>query len=295
MPEIFHRPIERRSALRIGTLAGLGALVGMPRLFAAGEDSESLHLALLSDTHVPGDQRNAHGQNPWNNLKRIIPEVVAARPDGVIVNGDAARTEGLEEDYRELKALLSPAAAITPVYIGMGNHDDRANFHKVFSEDTHASEVKGKCVLVIEHALVRVLVLDSLLYVNRVAGFLGKAQRSWLLEYLERNKDRPVVLFVHHTLGDNDGDLLDADRMFGILERHPQVKAVFYGHSHVWSLSRRKALHLVNLPAVGYSFSDKQPLGWVDARLDGSGADLTLRAFGGNLHGNGGTTRIEWA
>lgn len=295
MPEIYYHIMNRRSCLKIGTLAGLGLLVGTPAM-AAGENAAGLHLALLSDTHISADRTDSQrGMNPWENLGAIMPAVIAARADGLILNGDAARRDGQVADYMELKPLLAPAAATAPVYIGMGNHDDRDNFHKVFAEDAGKSALNGKCVLVIEHPLLRVLMLDSLLYVNKVAGLLGQAQRKWLKDYLEQHTDRPVVVFVHHTLGEGDGDLLDADRMFAILEPHPQVKAVFYGHSHVWNFSRRNKLHLVNLPAVGYNFNDREPIGWVDARFDATGASLTLHACGGNRDGDGKTTRIDWA
>jgi len=82
--------------------------------------------------------------------------------------------------------------------------------------------------------------------------------------------------------------------MFGILKGYPQVKAIFYGHSHRWEIGERDGIRLINLPAVGYNFSDNQPVGWVDARFDPTGADLTLRAFGGNLAGNGKLTRLDW-
>ncbi|MEZ6073555.1 MAG: metallophosphoesterase [Pirellulales bacterium] len=94
-------------------------------------------------------------------------------------------------------------------------------------------------MLVYETAPVRVLVLDSLLYVNQVAGLLGKAQRQWLTDFLSGAPPKPTVLFVHHTLGDGDGELLDADRLFDIIEPHQQVKAVFYGHSHQYRFERR--------------------------------------------------------
>ena len=60
----------------------------------------------------------------------------------------------------------------------------------------------------VEHEALRVVVLDSLLYVNQVAGLLGRAQREWLSRFLPQVADRPVVLFVHHPPTDEDGDLL---------------------------------------------------------------------------------------
>jgi Icc protein len=219
-----------------------------------------------------------------------------AMPLGVLICGVAARLEGLPIDYQELRGLLQPLADQTPVFIGLGNHDDRANFHKAFpnSAGTKAT-IGGKHVLVIESEPVRVILLDSLLYVNKVAGLLGKNQRAWLAEYLAANQDKPTVLFVHHTLTDNDGDLLDADRLFEIVEPRRQVKAIFFGHSHVWSLSQRKHIQLINLPAVGYNFRDQDPVGWVEARFHGRGVDLTMRAFAGNRADDGKVTRLLWA
>ncbi len=297
MPGIFHQPIHRRSFLRWSGL-GVATIVTLGRgLAQSAERPAALHLALLSDTHIPADRMNGHrGFNPWENLRRVVPDVVAARPEGVILCGDAARLEGRPGDYVELKSLLEPVASQCPVYIGLGNHDDRDQFRNVFSPPTDsAPDAGGKHVLVLEHEAVRAVVLDSLLYVNRVAGLLGKAQRDWLARWLATHDDRPVVLFVHHTLEDRDGDLLDADRLFDLLRPYPQVKAIFYGHSHVWEQRQHGRLKLINLPAVGYNFSDQQPVGWVDSVFHPKGVDLTLQAIGGNTEGSGRKLEIRWS
>lgn len=264
---------------------------------SAAEGGAEARLALLADTHIPGDRVDGHrGFNPWENLKRVVPEVVEARPAGAVICGDAARLEGKLEDYRELRGLLEPVAAVAPVCIGLGNHDDRANFGKVFPEPGGQRQpVSGKHVVVFEAGPVRVVVLDSLLYVNKVAGLLGLSQRQWLSQALPGLADRPIVLFVHHTLGEGDGDLLDGDRLFAILRSCPQVKAIFYGHSHVWELGERQGVKLINLPAVGYNFRDRDPVGWVDARFRREGVELTLRALAGNRDGDGRAVYVPWS
>jgi 3',5'-cyclic AMP phosphodiesterase CpdA len=177
----------------------------------------------------------------------------------------------------------------------MGNHDDREHFNKVIQPDAVTkADVTDKLVLVIEHPTVRIIQLDSLLYVDKVAGLLGKSQREWLDRFLTESSNKPTVIFVHHTLGDNDGDLLDADKMFDILRPHSQVKAVFYGHSHTYVYGWREGKHLINLPAVGYNFNDDQPVGWMNGRFHKQGVDLTLNAFGGNLNGHGKTLSLRW-
>jgi 3',5'-cyclic-AMP phosphodiesterase len=293
MPGVMMPKLDRRTFL-LSSAMGLAA-VFTHRPAAGAEDA--FHLALLSDTHIPADRENEYrGFKPWANLQRIVPDVVAANPEGVIINGDAARLIGTKEDYVELAALLEPIAAETPVYVGLGNHDDRANFYDVISaRPGDVQEIRGKHVTVVDHPVVRAIVLDSLLYVDKVAGLLGKAQREWLAAYLAEHTDKPTVFFIHHTLGDNDSDLLDTGRLFELLAPHSHVKAIFYGHSHVWKITERQGIQLINLPAVGYNFSNNQPVGWVDARFHGSGVELTLHAFGGNTEGDGTVTNVPWS
>ena len=296
MTILSRRPRDRRAFLEIAGLSGAALATSAFRREASAAARGELHLALLSDTHVPGDRVNGHrGMNPWENLRVAAAQVAAARPGGVLVCGDVARLEGRVEDYQELRSLLAPVAAVAPVYAALGNHDDRASFRKVFTQvpGGHAP-VDGRHVTVIEHEAVRVVVLDSLLYVNEVAGLLGKAQRAWLATYLPTIGDRPAVLFVHHPPSDEDGDLLDGDRLLGIVRANPHVKALFHGHAHVWALGRRDRLHVVSLPALGYNFSDAQPVGWVDARFRPDGVSLTLRAVAGNRADDGKTISLGW-
>lgn len=299
MPGIFYEPVNRRSFLKSTALGSIGLALGgcasAPR--TTTQAPKEFHLALLSDTHIPGDRLNGYrGFNPWENLKRIVPEVVAAKPEAVILNGDAARLEGLPADYAEVKSLLQPVAAIAPVYITLGNHDDRPNFLKAIQAPEGVKQnVKDRLVLVVDHSSVRIIILDSLLFTNKSPGLLGKEQRTWLEKYLPANAGKPTVLFVHHTLKDSDGDLLDAERLFEIIRPQKHVKAIFYGHSHVWEIAEKQGVKLINLPAVGYNFADKEPVGWVDARFDPSGVNLAMHAFGGNRADDGKNFRVLWA
>ncbi|MEM9673611.1 MAG: metallophosphoesterase [Bacteroidota bacterium] len=293
MPGTLYHPIHRRSFIKKSlTLAGVAA-TATPIYSYATAPSEEVHWAFLSDTHVAGDKEEAYrGFRPYENLQTIVPQVLEASPQGVIINGDVARLTGEQADYERINELLDPVAQQIPVHMTMGNHDDRENFYQVFTGNN--TEVEDKYVQMIEASPVRMILLDSLLYVNKVAGLLGKSQRSWLKDYLTSASVMPTLLFVHHTLGDSDSDLLDVDRMFDIVQPHSSVKAVFYGHSHQYQYSEREGIHLINLPAVGYNFSDDQPVGWIDAKLTETGGDFTLRAFGGNQSNDKQTTHLDW-
>jgi 3',5'-cyclic AMP phosphodiesterase CpdA len=299
MPGIFYQPVDRREFLghsaRALALLALSKHADVLSQDAAGAE-KPVHLALLSDTHVPADSKGEYRKFlPWENLKTVVPQVIEARPEGIILNGDAARLTGELADYEAVKQLLAPLAEQAPVYIGLGNHDDRDNFFKVFDHPSgNRQKVAGKHVLVIERPSMRLIILDSLFYVNKAAGLLGKAQRDWLARYLEASDVRPTVIFVHHTLGDGDGDLLDVERLFLLTRPRKTVKAIIFGHSHKYAFSEEDGIHLINIPAVGYNFSDDEPVGWVEAVFTAKGVDLKLRAFAGNRAADGKSRSLSW-
>jgi 3',5'-cyclic AMP phosphodiesterase CpdA len=296
MAEMFLKPIDRRSFIKT-SLTALGAIVTLDAGSAsAGNEKSVSRWALLSDTHIPADiENNYRGFYPYRNLQEVAKDIASGSLDAAVISGDLARLEGLQGDYENLKKLLVPISEKMPVFMALGNHDDRKNFTKVFAEHPgQRQQVRGKHVVVVEKGPARLIVLDSLLYVNKVPGLLGKAQRQWLQNYLNQCDDRPTILCFHHTLGDGDGDLLDVPRLFDIVKPIRKVKAILYGHSHVYGFSEIEGIHLINIPAVGYNFSDAQPVGWVEAELTTNGGRFKLHALAGNMDKDGTVERATW-
>ena len=296
MPGFFYEPIGRKTFFKASGMLTATAL--MSRAFGANQktdESNQTRIALLSDTHIPADVNEVYrGFRPAENLRVVVEQVAESAPTAALINGDAARLAGSEADYHELKSLLQPLAHKTPIHIGLGNHDDRRNFFKIFPAKKK-STVNGKHVSVFDAAGTRFIILDSLLYVNKTAGLLGKATRSWLKTYLDQASRKPTLFFVHHTLGDEDSHLLDFDRFFEIVRPHRHVKAIFYGHSHRYHVDQKDHIYLINQPALGYNFNDNEPVGWLDATFSPQGVHLTLRAIAGNKKGNDETKVIAWA
>lgn len=297
MAFIYDKTMDRRQFIKTaGSAFGAITVVTILPGFLRGGPDASLRLALLSDTHIPEDTEESYrGFYPYRNLQKVAPMVAQRAPDGLVISGDLARLEGKPGDYRNLKSLLEPVAAKAPIYLGLGNHDNRDNFLEAFTDrDGTEPEVNGKHVVIFQSPDLRFIVLDSLLYTNRTAGLLGKAQRTWLESYLQGADNTPIVFFVHHTLGDGDSALLDVDRLFRIIQPYSQVKAIIYGHSHVYSITRRQRVQLINVPAVGYNFSDEEPVGWIEAEFAGSGVSLRLHAVTGNTANDGQVTEVAW-
>jgi Icc protein len=298
MSDANQSKINRRQLLKTAAaMAGGVTMLGSCRSWqSTPSGDESVRWAFLSDTHVPADpDNNYRGFYPYQNLQKAVPQIVENRPEGLIITGDLARLEGFPEDYTNAHKLLSPIIKEIPVCVGLGNHDHRKNFLTAFADSTTGDQnVQGKHAVSIDAGPVRLIVLDSLLYTNKVAGLLGRSQRNWLAEYLEINNTKPAILFFHHPLSDSDGDLLDTDRLLDIIKPASTVKAIVFGHSHVYNFSKIEDIHAINLPACGYNFSDDQAVGWVEAQLTSKGGEFLMHAVGGNMAGDGRVTKVQW-
>ena len=300
MPLFLENPISRKNFLRLGTAFVAGMCIeriGTAAAWSRASNSEPSHrFAMLSDTHIAFDPKDTYrGFFPSRNLATVVQQVLDTPYDMALLSGDAARLEGKADDYQQLQTLLKPLEKHCPVTLALGNHDDRKAFRDVFApKSTPEIEAANRHVTVIDSPHARWLVLDSLLYVNQVAGLLGKAQRQWLKDFVEGHQDKPILIVVHHTLGDNDGELLDAPFLLDLARRSRHVQAIFYGHSHRFEFLRDQHVHLINLPAIGYNFDDAQPVGWCSVTLQPQGLSLQLHAIAGNQAKNGEVTELQW-
>ncbi len=297
MPIIYQKTSRRHFVRVVASSTGAIAAMSVFPSFIF-KDRKTIKLALLSDTHIPEDKTEHYrGFYPYNNLKEIVSHIQKSDVQSAIITGDLARLEGKPGDYLNLKELIYPLAQTIPLAMVMGNHDRRDHFLDAFTETPgERQDVNNKYILVMEHPEVRFILLDSLIYTNLspALGLLGKAQRKWLKTYLNLNNDKAVVLIVHHTLNDGDGDLQDSDKLFNIISPHKQVKAIVYGHSHEYKYDVRDDIHLINLPATGYNFRPTDPIGWVEASFTATNGIFKLHATDGNRDTNGSITKLDW-
>lgn len=296
MSDGFGCGMTRRRFIRAGLAAAGGVMVLGPRWSSGDVEQEQTRWAFLSDTHIAADlENNYRGFYPYRNLQKVVEWIGSDRPEGLVITGDLARLTGQTGDYENLKKLLVPMMESRPVCLALGNHDDRDNFLRAFANSGGDRQaVRGKHVVTVDAGPVRFILLDSLLYVDKTPGLLGKAQRTWLQDYLRTCDEKPTILFVHHTFGDADGDLLDVLRLFDLVKPIVKVKAIVYGHSHEYGYSQLEGIHLINLPATGYNFNNSEPLGWVEAQLTNAGGRFTLHAIDGNTDLDGFAKGLTW-
>ncbi len=298
-------PVSRRQFLT-STAAALASVTVLRTGYAAGKN-EPVRLALLSDTHIHASPDFvARDVNMTANLKKAVAEIgqLKHKPSGVIVNGDCAFNKGLPEDYANFAACVQPILdAEIPLHLTMGNHDDRdVIFQTMTGQRPETPHLNSKHVSIIETPFANLFLLDTLTKVNVVTGEIGEEQMRWLDKALNARRNKPAILMAHHCPqftppeeGKPWSGIADTAEFLKFISSKKQVKAFFFGHSHVWSVSKHNGIHLVNLPAVAYVFKPEIFNGWTEAEISKNGIDLRLRAANPDHPENLKTFNLKWS
>lgn len=189
-------------------------------------------LAHLSDPHLTTGPLMA---GPAAGLHAALGRLLGlpTRPDAVVITGDLT-DHGHPEGYTQLAHLLGDVPL--PVYLAIGNHDDRDAFLSAFAGTDYLGDQDGAHYAV-DLPGARLLVLDSLIP-GSGAGRLGGEQLGWLDDQLSQRSSTPAMLALHLppvAVGIPFLDrirLLDADALAEVVTAHPQVARVLCGHVH---------------------------------------------------------------
>ncbi|MGV3756696.1 MAG: metallophosphoesterase family protein [Verrucomicrobiota bacterium] len=296
----IHLPAHSRRRFLAQLAGGVFAIHSAAQLSAAEAEGEKW--VLFSDTHVAADRmKEARGVNMAANLERAVKAALAKGKafKGVFVNGDCAFNTGEAEDYATFTGLIDPLRqAGLPVHLTLGNHDHRENIRKGLKEaGDKKTVVTDKQVSIVEGKAANWFLLDTLELVNKTPGLLGEAQLEWLQKELDARKDKPAIVMMHHNpdLKEKPTGLKDTAKLLEVLAPRKQVKALFYGHSHTWSVTEHESgIHQINLPAVAYVFNQAMTNGWVEVSLAARQMTLRLNAFNDAFADNGKDKVLTW-
>jgi 3',5'-cyclic-AMP phosphodiesterase len=299
---IYLPPISRRRFLKRALTAS--AVVGLlPRAFAVQKRVDPDYWALFSDIHIATDPgATARAVNMTEHFRGVTRQLLgraSPRPAGLLVLGDCAFQEGLTGDYKNLGDLLQPIReAGMPVHLALGNHDNRERFWKAFEQERAARRpIADRQAAMLRTSRANWFILDSLETTNQTPGLIGQEQLDWLSKALDANAHRPAVVFVHHNPGVKEQipGLKDTAELLEIVRPRQQVKALFFGHTHLWDIAQDDSgIHMVNLPAVAYVFKEGQPSGWVKAHLARKGMRLELSCLDLKHPAHGQVIDLAW-
>ncbi|TWU17682.1 3',5'-cyclic adenosine monophosphate phosphodiesterase CpdA [Novipirellula galeiformis] len=290
-------------------LSATSAAVALSTTLRADESTTAMDdrfFALLSDTHISASpDGTARGINMTDNLKSVISDIAGLekRPANLIINGDCALSVGSPGEYQNFANCVAPLDELgIHLHLTMGNHDDRETLYEHFAKARPTAQpVPVKHVGVLEGEFANWFLIDTLIRPGHVAGEVGYEQMIWLTKELDARPDKPAIVMGHHTLqftppkpGARWTGLWDTDALVEALQARPHVRALFYGHSHVWKTETIGNLQLINLPAVSYVFSEEIANGWVSAHLDEHGMKLQFHTMDPKHPQNGTPLEVVW-
>lgn len=232
----------------------------------------------LTDTHLFNHEDGTlYGLNTAQSLAAVVAQIrrQETRIDGILTTGDLSHDSGTPA-YRRLRQLLKPLNV--PIYCLPGNHDDMGLF---------ACALKGINMQIGARSLRddwQLLFLDSAVP-GAVHGHLRRSELERLEAALREQPVRHALICLHHhpvSIGSAwlDKSMLDnATALFDITDRHPQVRALLWGHVHQAFDILRNQVRLLACPSTCVQFKpncddftlDDLPPGyrWLDLHADG--------------------------
>ena len=193
-------------------------------------------LCQISDPHLVPEGTLAYDRvDTPAMLERCVSKILKLprRPDAVVATGDLTDNATAAE-YGLLAELLAPLDM--PVYLAVGNHDDRRTLQTAFPHHKHLQGEDGFVQYVIDDFAVRLVVLDTMIP-NAPGGELCARRLQWLDRTLSAS-DRPTVIAQHHppfvtglTVMDRM-TLANPEAEATVIERHSHVERIISGHYH---------------------------------------------------------------
>lgn len=215
--------------------------------------SASLRVLQITDTHLFADTAATLAGVATDSTQVAVIERMLADywpVDCILATGDLVH-DGSERGYRRFRRNFEALGVRTLVI--PGNHDDPVAMARVFD--------RGR-VSWSSHAILgnwQFLMLDSFVQ-GSSGGRLGEPQLCWLDEHLSRYAGEHALVALHHhpvTVGSrwlDDIGLEDGEAMLEVLARHPQVRAVVWGHVHQSFSAEYRGIRLLGCPSTCIQF-----------------------------------------
>ncbi|HKT71482.1 MAG TPA: 3',5'-cyclic-AMP phosphodiesterase [Steroidobacteraceae bacterium] len=238
----------------------------------------SLRLIQFTDPHLyANESETLRGVATLPSLKTALEHAQSGDwpPDALLVTGDLVQDD--PGGYVHFRRLFGPLGV--PVLCVPGNHDEPVAMRRLLSREPFV--LNGH----VDMGLWRIVLLDSAM-AGSAAGCLSESSLSQLDEALGTAGNRHCLVTLHHHPVAMDSRWLDqvgltnATRFLEVIDRHPQVRAIVWGHVHQAFAGLRKGVRLLATPSTCAQFLphadefsvDRRPPAYrtLDLRADGS-------------------------
>jgi 3',5'-cyclic-AMP phosphodiesterase len=236
-----------------------------------------LRLTHITDPHLyGGESETLRGIATLPSLEATLAHARQRDwpPDAVLVTGDLVQDD--PRGYVHFRRLF--AALQLPVLCLPGNHDEPQTMRR---ELDCAPFVVGGAV---DLGLWRIVLLDSTI-AGSAAGRLGAQALSALRSALAAAPQRHALVCLHHHPVPMASRWLDrvglqnADEFFDVIDRHPNVRGIVWGHVHQPHDALRKEVRLLATPSTCAQFIPRSDQFAID-QLPPAYRTLELKADG---------------
>src|SRR5512139_1764930 len=206
-------------------------------------------IAQISDTHIALDAADADQRIRDFALTIADINALDPPPDVIVHTGDLVHN-GRQAEYAQAVATLAKAHA--PVYVLVGNKDNRANLREAFSACGYLAPNSSFIDYAIDDYPVRLIALDTLSWGSNKGDFCPERVRR-LIDLIDAETTKPIAVFTHHPpfevkVGPDPIHFETKEIMLRLcqaLQHSGRVVAVFSGHVH-----RAAAGHVASIPAI---------------------------------------------
>ncbi len=215
--------------------------------------ASQLLIAQVTDIHLFANPSNELLGLPTANSFHAVLEQLQTlfpQPDILLLTGDLSQ-DGKPESYQCLQESLKPLGI--PTYWLPGNHD----------QPTVMEEVLNQAPISLEKSFQaggwQFILLDSAVS-GCVHGQLSPESLDWLDFQLQRTGERPTLISLHHPPFLVNSDWLDhtrlknSEELFKVIDRHPQVRLVVFGHIHQEFERSHCGVHYLGCPSTCIQF-----------------------------------------
>lgn len=209
-------------------------------------------IAHISDSHIclPEPQ----GSHRLRDLEQVVVDVNRHSPDVVVHTGDIVH-QGRKDEYLAARKIMAGLKA--PLYVIPGNKDARKPMGRIFADAIGQCDIEGFCQYAVDDWPVRMIMLDTLKENDRLGEYCDTRLQN-LATMLEASTEKPTVVFMHHPTFDivqaphpfQFDNKETAGNISRILEKHPQIKAIYCGHAHRYAADKVAGIPATTIPAI---------------------------------------------
>lgn len=236
-----------------------------------------LRVVQISDTHLFAEpSRELLGISTLASLAFVLNTVqqLCPQPDLLLLTGDLSQDES-PKSYERLRDLILPLNL--PTYWIPGNHDRPQLMQDILCQPPISTSK------VFQQDGWNFILLSSALP-GKVYGELSKTDLTWLDQQLQQSS-LPTLVALHHPpcpIGSawmDEIGLHRPDPLYAVLDRHPQVKLVIFGHIHQHFEQVRAGVRYLGCPSTCVQFKPESAEFAIDEARPGFRL-LTLAADG---------------